>query len=87
MSDNLNDVTLPPYDNFILLETAYLLLHAANDIISNETGDLYDLLRACDDPEAQKQLRTLLELLSTAIGDAYRIMDILIRVDSASWNP
>ena len=53
------------HDNYVLLETAYLLLHAARDIICNNTGDLYALLRDHSDQETQKQLHSTLELLAS----------------------
>lgn len=83
----MTDVHLPAHDNYILLETAYLLLHAAHDIICNDTGDLYALLRDHGDSDTQKQLRNLLELLNTAIGDSFQILDTLLTVDRATWNP
>ena len=80
-------VQLPAHDNYILLETAYLILHAAHDIICNDTGDLYALLRDHGDQETQKQLHSTLELLNTAKGDSYQILDTLLTVDRDSWNP
>ena len=80
-------VQLSAHDNYVLLETAYLLLHAARDIICNNTGDLYALLRDHGNQETQKQLHSILELLNTAIGDSFRILEALLTVDRASWNP
>lgn len=78
---------LPAQDNHILLEKAYLLLHAADDILTNECHDLYILVRECPEKERQRLLTGKLGMLDTGISQAHDILENLLFVDRGTWNP
>lgn len=83
----MSEFSLHAQDNYILLEKAYLMLRAADDILTNECHDLYVLIRDSVEQPQYRKISGKLGVIGTGISEAQNILKTLLYVDRSSWNP
>lgn len=72
-------------DNYVLLDQACMLVRAAEDILVNESSDIFHIVYAYKESDAQKNALNRLDLLFAGVCAASKILNKLSSVDRDSW--
>lgn len=72
-------------DNCVLLDQACMLVRAAEDILVNESSDIFHIVYAFEDGDTRKNALNRLDLLFAGVCAASRILNKLSSADRDSW--
>lgn len=79
--------TLSPENNFCLLDQACLLLRATNDILVNESSDIFHMAYTCENEGTRRDVLNKLGLIYTGVSRAADILQTLSEANRSSWEP